>query len=413
MRRPSALVFLAAMIGPILTGCEESQLMLETTPPTGFNALVAENELNADLAVSGSKIVADGVGLQGVSDGTINIDIPTGAIVRVLLYWEVIDPDGTPDQVQLTKGAVTTTVTGDLIGESTHSESYRADLTGEGLGFSTGLNSLLVDPLGDFDVNGASLLVVIDDGTDAVIDIRDGDDVAWLGFPPASPDHGTVPQTFTFAPEASDRDADLWLIAGDVEDSRPNRIEITVDGTTTSLINELGDGGPGRDGAEWDTYNRTVTIPAGATELTVQLFSFDDETALVPASLVWVVAGLALPVSPAGGQGCTPGYWKQSHHFDSWPAPYTPTTPFSDVFEDAFPGMTLLEVLQQGGGGLKALGRHTVAALLNAASPGVSYDLTTQDVIDAFNDVFPGSKQDYNTLKGEFEGFNEQGCPLN
>ena len=40
-------------------------------------------------------------------------------------------------------------------------------------------------------------------------------------------------------------------------------------------------------------------------------------------------------------------------------------------FDDAFPGMTLLEVLSQGGGGLNALGRHTVAALLNAAS-GVS-----------------------------------------
>lgn len=75
--------------------------------------------------------------------------------------------------------------------------------------------------------------------------------------------------------------------------------------------------------------------------------------------------------------------------------------------------MTLLDVLEQGGGGLNALGRHTVAALLNAASPGVSYDLAVQDVIDAFNNVFPGSRQEYNSLKGEFEGFNEQGCPLN
>ena len=112
-----------------------------------------------------------------------------------------------------------------------------------------------------------------------------------------------------------------------------------------------------------------------------------------------------------GGEGCTPGYWKQTQHFDSWTAPFTPDTLFSDVFEDAFPGKTLLDVLEQGGGGLKALGRHTVAALLNAASPGVSYDLTVIDIIEGFNDVFPGG--DYEGLKDLFEGFNEQGCPLN
>jgi cysteine-rich repeat protein len=112
-----------------------------------------------------------------------------------------------------------------------------------------------------------------------------------------------------------------------------------------------------------------------------------------------------------GGQGCTPGYWKQGHHFDSWTSPYTPETLFSDFFEDAFPGKTLLEVLKQGGGHLNALGRHTVAALLNASSPGVSYDLTVDEVIDGFNDVHPDG--DYEGLKDYFEDYNEQGCPLN
>jgi hypothetical protein len=111
-----------------------------------------------------------------------------------------------------------------------------------------------------------------------------------------------------------------------------------------------------------------------------------------------------------GGQGCTPGYWKQSQHFGSWTAPYTPDTPFSDVFDDAFPGKTLLQVLGQGGGGLKALGRHTVAALLNTANADVSYDLSTAQVISDFNDVFPDG--DYETLQNVLAGFNEQGCPL-
>jgi uncharacterized repeat protein (TIGR01451 family) len=112
-----------------------------------------------------------------------------------------------------------------------------------------------------------------------------------------------------------------------------------------------------------------------------------------------------------GGEGCTPGYWKQPHHFDSWIS-YTPDTQFSGVFEDAFPGMTLLEVLKQGGGGLKAMGRHTVAALLNADS-GVSYDFTTQQIIEMFNDVHPGTKTEYNQIKDTLSEFNEQGCPLN
>lgn len=114
-----------------------------------------------------------------------------------------------------------------------------------------------------------------------------------------------------------------------------------------------------------------------------------------------------------GGDGCTPGYWKQPHHFDSWPSPYDPSDLFSEHFEDAFPGMTLLQVLQNGGGGLNALGRHTVAALLNSASDGVSFELSPSDVISEFNSVFPGSKSQYETLKNRFAGLNERLCPLN
>jgi cysteine-rich repeat protein len=121
----------------------------------------------------------------------------------------------------------------------------------------------------------------------------------------------------------------------------------------------------------------------------------------------------AMCTNEGGGEGCTPGYWKQPQHFDSYTSPLTPDTLFSDVFEDAFPGKTLLDVMGQGGGGLNALGRHSVAAVLNSASDGVSYDESTSDVIDAFNDVFPGSRRDYTGLKNGFEFFNEQGCPLN
>lgn len=112
--------------------------------------------------------------------------------------------------------------------------------------------------------------------------------------------------------------------------------------------------------------------------------------------------------------GCTPGYWKQSHH--AYPAPYTHSNQFSSVFEDAFPGMTLQEVAQKDSGGgvsrLEILGAHTVAAFLNAVSGGVNYPLTPAEVVQRFNDVFPGSDAEYLALKDAFEAMNEVNCPL-
>lgn len=112
-----------------------------------------------------------------------------------------------------------------------------------------------------------------------------------------------------------------------------------------------------------------------------------------------------------GSAGCTPGYWKQSQHFDSWTSPYTPSTMFSDVFADAFPGKTLLDVLKQGGGGLKALGRHTVAALLNTANEDVDYGMSTAEVIALFNAEYNGSAVE--ATKDLLAGRNERGCSIN
>ena len=115
-----------------------------------------------------------------------------------------------------------------------------------------------------------------------------------------------------------------------------------------------------------------------------------------------------------GGQGCSPGYWK-THSV--WPAPYTKTTLFLTAFgEDAFPGKTLQAVLATGGGGLTALGRQTVSALLNAQASGVSYEFTAAQVIAQFNAAFPGTDAAYSTLKDSFEALtdvNGRICPLN
>jgi hypothetical protein len=60
---------------------------------------------------------------------------------------------------------------------------------------------------------------------------------------------------------------------------------------------------------------------------------------------------------------------------------------------------------------MQQLGRMAVAALLNAASAGVDFDLTTAEVIAAFNAAWASG--DYNTTKDMLDKLNNQGCPLN
>ncbi len=115
---------------------------------------------------------------------------------------------------------------------------------------------------------------------------------------------------------------------------------------------------------------------------------------------------------PGGGQGCTPGYWKQEHHFDSWIV-FEPGDDYEAVFgvTTSFRAETLLEALKQGGGKDKALGRHSVAALLNSVNPDVSYAFTTFEVIALVQSAYASG--DFNGVKNVLEAENEAGCPLN
>ena len=155
-------------------------------------------------------------------------------------------------------------------------------------------------------------------------------------------------------------------------------------------------------------------LPAGIYEVRVRQLDLEN------------LAAFCLPFGfqpPGGGDGCTPGYWKQSHHFDSWPAAYSPNgTTFGEVFTDCGAGdtlnrpesgsicdKTLLQALELRGGGLNALGRHAVAALLSAST--VSYDLTPGQVVSAVNDAL--SSNSYSSTKNMLADYNEQNCPLN
>ncbi len=107
---------------------------------------------------------------------------------------------------------------------------------------------------------------------------------------------------------------------------------------------------------------------------------------------------------PPGGEGCTPGYWK--NHLDAWgPTGLSPGDDFDTTFGvDLFdPDITLEEAVNAKGGGVKKLARHGTAALLGAAHPGVAYPFTVAEVIAA---VQAGDA-------GALAKANELGCPLN
>ena len=116
------------------------------------------------------------------------------------------------------------------------------------------------------------------------------------------------------------------------------------------------------------------------------------------------------PPPPPPGEGCTPGFWKNS--VGSWPAGYLPNADFDATFGvNAFnPNISLMTALGLSGGGKNALARHAVAALLNSASDGVNYPMSTADVIAAVQAAFASG--DFESVKNPLESLNEKGCPL-
>lgn len=91
---------------------------------------------------------------------------------------------------------------------------------------------------------------------------------------------------------------------------------------------------------------------------------------------------VSMPTSQHGQpqycSGRTPGYWRQPQWYSQWPHPYYPVKTGNNnatlfkaaVFPQPFgpyPTQTMLEVVNMGGGPPHSVGRHVVAAILNAA----------------------------------------------
>lgn len=118
---------------------------------------------------------------------------------------------------------------------------------------------------------------------------------------------------------------------------------------------------------------------------------------------------LALSTSAfAWDVGCTPGYWKQPQHFSSWVG-YTPEKTLQEVF-GCGGSTTLLQALNTNGGGLYALQRHAVAALLNSTAVQ-GFDFTTQQVKTKFCAALTNGET-IESQKNKFEAKNDGTCAL-
>ena len=108
-------------------------------------------------------------------------------------------------------------------------------------------------------------------------------------------------------------------------------------------------------------------------------------------------------------EGCTLGYWK--NHTDRWTC-YSTCTLYGAVFANAptkLASLTLLEVLNLGGGGIYNLGRQSVAALLNTCHGDIDYEIiTTEQLIAYVNANFSNAGPAGSYL----DQLNNAGCEL-
>jgi len=128
-----------------------------------------------------------------------------------------------------------------------------------------------------------------------------------------------------------------------------------------------------------------------------------------------------------GNEGCTPGFWKnnaKNWDHSAWVG-YLPGDSFETVFgvdvtlkangKATYPAPTLLEALDANGGGINALARHAVAALLNIANPDIGYGIgSTGALITMVHDaIVSGDEAQIEALHVLLADYNEAGCPIN
>ncbi|MFX0203204.1 MAG: DUF11 domain-containing protein [Candidatus Hodarchaeota archaeon] len=134
---------------------------------------------------------------------------------------------------------------------------------------------------------------------------------------------------------------------------------------------------------------------------------------------------------PCGGEGCTPSFWKNNgdkHGASAWCGLFSPSMRISDLFflnepliirgkgKSTITDPTLLQALGANGGGVNAMIRHGVAAMLNACSDCVNYPISDPlEIIIMIEDTLNEAPGAYTVdeLHDMFAYYNEAGCPVN
>ena len=128
--------------------------------------------------------------------------------------------------------------------------------------------------------------------------------------------------------------------------------------------------------------------------------------------------------TPIGGDGCTPGFWK--NHPRDWPCPFgeSPCSNTDPAFDSEFDvglhagtlggsSKKFSVILGTGGGCEIALARHAVSALLNFFALGGGFALTEAQIKDIVKVALASTDCDFiGTSKAMLESANETSCPL-
>jgi hypothetical protein len=142
-------------------------------------------------------------------------------------------------------------------------------------------------------------------------------------------------------------------------------------------------------------------------------------------------------ISATCNQACSPGYWRNSQHFDEWClAGFNPVADYcyagpATLFADAFglvdfssteipswfdpTTLTLLDAVSTSGGTFNQVLFHGSAALLNAAHPEVSAGAGVAEVQAMMQAAFSGAIS-FSEAQAYFTGLIQQeedgGCPI-
>jgi hypothetical protein len=154
-----------------------------------------------------------------------------------------------------------------------------------------------------------------------------------------------------------------------------------------------------------------------------------DDTATIVETGQSADARLVVNWEQPGNEGCTPGFWKnnaKNWEAVAWlPTGYLPGDSFECVFgvdvmlrgkgKATYPAPTLLEALDANGGGINALARHAVAALLNISHPDIAYagGMNVAGLIADVQEAVASGEDAIDALHLLLADYNEAGCSIN